>query len=92
MPTRSLRFIRGGSLRRCSLRGCEGHAEFSYGQQLLCEKHARFVMVGQHIVSDENELRVAKEEKESVDALLDGEADEAGGAPDAFAGEGGDKK
>jgi hypothetical protein len=49
-------------------------------------------MVGQHIVSDENELRVAKEEKESVDALLDGEADEAGGAPDAFAGEGGDKK
>jgi hypothetical protein len=74
------------------LKGCEKHAEFSYGQQLLCEKHARFVMVGQHIVSDENEARQAALEKETVDDLLDGEADEAGGAPDAFAGEGDSKK
>jgi hypothetical protein len=74
------------------LKGCEKHAEFSYGQQLLCEKHARFIMVGQHIVSDENEARVDALEKESVDALLDGEADEPGGTPDAFAGNGDSKK
>lgn len=92
MPTRSLRFIRGGTLRKCSLKGCEGHAEFSYGSQLLCEKHARFIMVGQHIVSDENQARVETLEKESVDALLDGEADEPGGAPDSFAGNGDSKK
>jgi hypothetical protein len=87
-----LRFIKGGTLRKCSLKGCEKHAEFSYGQQLLCEKHARFVMVGQHIVSDENAARMDMQEKESVDALLDGEADAPGGAPDAFAGEGSGKK
>jgi hypothetical protein len=91
MKMPSLRFIRGGTLLRCGLKGCEKHAEFSYGKQLLCEKHARFIMVGQRIVSDENEARDAKDQKEVVDALLDGEADEPGGAPDAFV-EGKDSK
>jgi len=83
MPSPSLRFIRGGTFRRCGLKGCEKHAEFWYGNNLLlCEKHARYVMVGQRIVSDENEARNAAMEKSAVDDLLASEQEEPGGNPD----------
>lgn len=52
-----MRYV-GKQNRRCSLQACERVAEFiSETSRLYCPLHAQYLVVGQQLLKEENELR-----------------------------------